>query len=327
MKPVLLVVLSAALAWPQSNTSTFSKDINGNRVEAPSFTSNDGERTERSQSINGRQVPLEQIVDRVVREDANGRVTERIVKKFDPTGRVALTERVLIEENKLPGGGSTVRQTTSRADLNGVYHDDERLTTETRVDGSTTNSSTVVDRPTLNGAFETVEKRSAVTDGPAASQHTTQSVYQRDGAGGFKETLRKVTTTSKSSDTTSSESSATYEPGVTGQLQLAGQTESTTTKRPDGTEVIQTNSFAQTVIGRLQESNAAMRVKEQDIVERRVNPDGSVVETLSVRRPNMSDPNRLGDLQKISETVCKGKCQPEVKPAEPAKPAAAPAKP
>jgi hypothetical protein len=98
---------------------------------------------------------------------------------------------------------------------------------------------------------------------------------------------------------------------VTGQLQLASQSESTSTKRPDGTEVIQTNLFAQTVVGRLQDSNAPMRVKEQQIVERRTNPDGSVVETLSVRRPSTSDPNRLGELQKLSETVCKGKCEPE----------------
>ena len=41
-----------------------------------------------------------------------------------------------------------------------------------------------------------------------------------------------------------------------------------------------------------------------------------MVETLSVRRPTVSDPNRLGALQQISETVCKGKCQPDAKPAE-----------
>ena len=57
-----------------------------------------------------------------------------------------------------------------------------------------------------------------------------------------------------------------------------------------------------------------MRVKEQQVVQRRTNPDGSVVETLSVRRPSVSDPNRLGDLQKLSETVCKGKCQPDLRP-------------
>jgi hypothetical protein len=301
------------------------KDINGNRADGQSFTSNgtssDGERTERFQSINGRQVPLEQTVDRVIRQDANGKVTERILRKFNPNGQLASTERLLIEESKLAGGGTSVRETTYRSDLNGRSQEAQRQTTETRVDGSTTTASTAIDRPTLNGSFQTVEKRSEVTEGPAANQRTTESVYRRDGAGGFQEALRSVKTSSTANNTTT-DTTANYEPGVTGQLQLASQTESRSTKQPDGTEVIQTNLYSSTVAGRLQENTAAMRIKEQQIVERRTNPDGSVVETLSVRRPSTSDPNRLGELQKLSETVCKGKCVPE-KP----KPAAEPAKP
>jgi hypothetical protein len=301
------------------------KDINGNRADGQSFTSNgtssDGERTERFQSINGRQVPLEQTVDRVIRQDANGKVTERILRKFNPNGQLASTERLLIEESKLAGGGTSVRETTYRSDLNGRSQEAQRQTTETRVDGSTTTASTAIDRPTLNGSFQTVEKRSEVTEGPAANQRTTESVYRRDGAGGFQEALRSVKTSSTANNTTT-DTTANYEPGVTGQLQLASQTESRSTKQPDGTEVIQTNLYSSTVAGRLQENTAAMRIKEQQIVERRTNPDGSVVETLSVRRPSTSDPNRLGELQKLSETVCKGKCVPE-KP----QPAAEPAKP
>ncbi|MCU1334786.1 MAG: hypothetical protein JWO19_367 [Bryobacterales bacterium] len=310
MKPLLLLTLGAALASAQSATTTFMKDINGNRVEGQSFTSTDGERTERFQSINGRQVPLEQQVDRVVREDANGKVTERIVRKFNPNGQLASTERVLIEENKLPGGGSSVRATTYRNDVNGSFHEAERQTTETRVAGSTSTANTVIDRPTLNGSFETIEKRSEITEGSAANQRSTESVYRRDGTGGFQEALRYVKTASKVNDTTT-ESTANYEPGVNGQLRLASQSESAITKQPDGTELIQTNLYSQTVVGRLQDNDAPMRIKEQQIVERRTKPDGSVVETFSVRRPSISDPNRLGELQKLSETVCRGKCQPE----------------
>jgi hypothetical protein len=318
--------MSAALAMPQSATTTYQKDLNGKRAEVEAFTSTDGERTQRFQSINGRQVPLEQTVDRVVRDDASGKVTERIVQRFAPTGELSATERMVIEETKLPGGGSSVRETTYHSDVNGRFQEAGRRTTETRVDGSTTTANTVIDRPTLNGSFETIEKRSSVTEGPAANQHTTESVYRRDGAGGFQEALRYVTTTSKAGDTTK-ETTANYEPGLDGQLQLASQSDSTTTKRPDGTEVTKTDMFAHTVAGVLQDNTASMRIKEQQIAERRANPDGSVVETLSVRRPTVSDPNRLGSLQQLSETVCKGKCQPEAKPAEPAKPVADAAKP
>jgi len=324
VKYLLYLTLGAVLAWPQSTTNTYSTDINGRRVETPSIaatgTSANGERTERFQSINGRQVPLEQIVDRVVREDANGKVTERILKKFDPTGRLALTERVLIEENKLPGGGSSVRESTYRTDVNGAAQAIERRTTETRVQGSTTTANTLVDRPTLNGSFETVEKRSEITDGPATNQHTTESVYQRKAGGGFQETLRQVKTSAKHNDTTT-ETTARYEPGITGQLQLESQSESVSTKEPGGKETTQVNMYAHTVAGQIQDNNAKMRVLEQQIIERRTNSDGSVAETLSVRRPSMGDPNRLGELKKISETVCKGKCEPEKPPAESAKPA------
>jgi|SRR5581483_1735991 len=289
------------------------KDLNGNRVPGQSFSSTDGEHTERFQSINGREVPLEDTVDRVIREDANGKITERVVRKFDRDGKLASTERIVTEETKQPGGGSSIRSITYRSDLNGAMREDERQTTETRVQGSTTVSNTTIERPTLNGSFQTVEKRSEVTEGPPDRQTSTESVYRPDGSGGFREALRYVTTTTKAGDVTT-ETRADYEPGVTGQLQLASQSDSTITKRPDGTEVTQTNLYAHTVAGRLQESNAPMRIQEQQIVERRVKPDGSVVETFSVRRPSVSDPNRLGELQKLSETVCKGKCRPEAKP-------------
>ena len=321
MKPSFFLVFTAALAAAQNTASTYTKDLNGNRVEAQSFnTSATGEKTERFQSINGRQVPLEQSVDRVVSQDSNSKVTERIVKKFNRDGQVASTERVVIEENKLPGGSSTVRETTYRSDVNGTSREAERKTIETRVSGSTATANTVIDRPGLNGSMETVEKRSAVTDGPPDNQRTTESVYRPALSGGFQEALRTVKTASKVNDT-AKETTANYEPGMNGKLELASQSEATTTKQPDGTDVTQTNLFAKTVAGNVQDSSGAMRVKEQQVMQRRTNPDGSVVETLSVRRPSVSDPNRLGDLQKLSETVCKGKCQ-----ADAAKPAADAAK-
>jgi hypothetical protein len=328
MKPHLLFVFALAgaqTAWPQSATTTITRDINGRPVDGPVYTTagtpKDSQRTERSQSVNGRQVPLDQTVDRVLQEDANSKTTERMVRKFSPSGQLISTERVLIEEAKLPGGGSSVRETTSRSDLNGTFQPAERRTVETRIQGSTTTATTVVDKPTLNGSFATVEKRSAVTEGPDTNQRTTESVYALDASGGFKEVARSSKTSMKTGDTTT-ETTANFAPGMTGQLQVSSQSESVSRKRPDGSDLIETNLYAPTVDGRLQESNTAMRVAVHQTVERRTNPDGSVVETLSVQKPSMSDPTRLGGLQRISETVCKGNCLPD-----PAKPAAATAKP
>jgi hypothetical protein len=297
------------MAWAQSATTTYLTDINGVRVPGTSTTtSKDGTKTEVWQSINGQQVPLEQAVDKVLREDAKGKVVERTIRKLDPTGQATATERVVIEESKLPGGGSSVRSTTYRSDLNGNQQEAERKTVETHVQGSTTTADTVIDRPTINGYFATVEKRTAVTQGTdTKSSTTTESVYRPDMNGGYHEALKSVTTVIKNGDQTTQKTDD-YEPGVTGQLQLHAESTSVTKKLPDGTETTQVDLYSANVAGRLYDSTAPMQIKEQQTIERRTLPDGSVTETLSVRRPTVTDSSRLGDSQKLSETVCTGKC-------------------
>src|SRR5712692_2946043 len=108
----------AAVAWAQSTTTLYTTDINGRRVEEISHAATDVSRTERTQSINGAKVPLEQSEEKVLRDDANGKVTERVVRKYDQTGRLTSTERVLAEERKAAAGGSHVEETTWRSDVN-----------------------------------------------------------------------------------------------------------------------------------------------------------------------------------------------------------------
>ena len=71
------------------------------------------------------------------------------------------------------------------------------------------------------------------------------------------------------------------------------------------------NLYQRSIDGRIQERGAPQQIKEQQVIERRKVPDGSVVETLSVRHPSLSDPTKLGGLQPLSETVCTGKCDAE----------------
>ena len=52
-----------------------------------------------------------------------------------------------------------------------------------------------------------------------------------------------------------------------------------------------------------------MQLKEHQIIERRPTSGGGVVESLSVQRPALADPKRLGPAIQISETVCRGKCE------------------
>jgi hypothetical protein len=307
-----IFVLAGSLAFAQSATTTYTTDINGNRVDGSTFLSN-AERTEVSRSINGRLVPLEETEERVLSEDANGKVTETVTRKYAPNGQLASTERVVTDTQKLDGGGSRVKATTFRSDVNGGMREAQRTTTETRKQGSTTYAETVVERPTLNDAFQAVEKRSEVTESTDGGSHGQETIYRPSGNGGFYEALRHVTEERKTGDQTTLHT-AYYEPDATGSLQLARQDVSTTTKQPDGSQVTEVNLYTKSVPGVVQNNGAPEQLQEQQIIQREKSPDGGVVETLSVRRPTIADPGRLGGLQKISETVCKGKCSEDPKP-------------
>lgn len=312
MKYCSIFLLAGALAAAQSATTTYTTDINGNRVDASTTLAN-AERTEVSRSINGRLVPLEQTEERVLSEDASGKVTETVTRKYAPTGQLMSTERVVTDAQKLAGGGSKVKATTYRSDVNGQMQEAQRTTKESHIQGATTYAETVVERPTLNDAFQAIEKRSEVTDTADGASHGQETVYRRSGNGDFYEALRHVTEERKTGDQTTVHT-AYYEPDATGALQLARQNVSTTTKQPDGTEVTEVNLYARSVPGVVQNSGAPEQLQEQQVIQRGKGPDGAVVETLSVRRPTISDPGRLGGLQKISETVCKGKCSEDPKP-------------
>lgn len=319
------MMIAAVGARAQSTgtaNTTYTTDLNGYRVAAASSTTADHTQTQLSKSINGRQVPLEQREEKVLRKDANGSLTETIVRKYNPNGQLASTERVLTEQQKAPGGGSSVHATTYRSDVNGREQEVERRTVETRVQGNTTTTDTEVGRPTLNGGFQTAEKRSAVSTGTDAARTITESVYRANSNGGMVEALRNVTQETKANGQTV-DNTANYEPGITGQLQLHSQSVSTSVKQPDGSETVQVDLYAAAADGRVQDAGAKQQIKEQQVITRTKGADGSVTETLSVRRPSVADPTRLGGLQQISQTVCQGQCEPTA----PAAAAPAPATP
>jgi len=54
-----------------------------------------------------------------------------------------------------------------------------------------------------------------------------------------------------------------------------------------------------------------LKLQEQQVIESAPGPNNTVVQTINVRRPSVSDPQTLGPAHQISETVCKGDCKPE----------------
>jgi len=309
-----LFALAAAfqLVSAQSVVTSASTDINGNRVPGSTFISTDHQTTEVSRSINGRQVPMEQRSSKVLSENANSKVVETLIRKYDQNGQVVSTEKVVTEEQK-HGSGTSVRTTTYRSDINGNMAQAERKTVESSAQGPVSNTQTVVERPSINGSFQTVEKRTLVSQ-PTGNDatHADETVYRLSENGDFYPAVREITDTSHAGNQTTAKTSE-YQQNGNSQMQLTRQSVSTTTKRADGSEVEEVNIYGQAVPGNVRESNATPQLFEQQIIARQKGAGDAVVETLSVRRPTMSDPKILGPVQKISETTCKGKCTPDQK--------------
>jgi len=116
-----------------------------------------GTRTERVQSIDGRMVPLESVEERVLRDDAGGKVIERIIRRFSAHGDPGPVERERIEQEK-HGNETTTRMSRYRNDINGSPALIERSMTQTTQSGESKQSQTVVERPSVNGGLAVAER-------------------------------------------------------------------------------------------------------------------------------------------------------------------------
>jgi hypothetical protein len=132
-------------------------------------------------------------------------------------------------------------------------------------------------------------------------------VYRPSENGGLQEAVRRVIVATKSKDQTV-EQAAEYQPTLNGALQLRSQTVTTTIKQAGGNETTQVDLYGPDAPGQVRQEGARQQLQQQQIATRKKAADGSVVEILSVRRPSLSDPGRLGNPEKVSETVCSGKC-------------------
>lgn len=300
-----------ALAWAQNDTTLYRTDLNGHRVAEEAFDTSlvpDGHATrELSRSVNGRVVPLEK-TEQTVTKAGNKTTTETIIKRYDPTGELIMTQRVVSEKETQPNGSSTETAKTFASDFSGTLKEMERRTVNTTVQGGLTTKQTEIDQPGLDGSFQVAEKRSSESQKSGDRTDTKETVYRRSQNGDMAPALQEVVTETKTGATTTRQV-ANYEPGLTfGTMRLASQAVSVTTKDKDGNETSEVNLYSSAADGRVQENGATQQIKEQQLITRRVGSDGSVTDSVSVRRPSISDPTKLGSPQQISQTTCTGKC-------------------
>jgi hypothetical protein len=307
VKSLVPVFFLASLSLAQQSRMTSrTYDINGPGIDnVTSFVNRSPgsvERIETVRNLDGRRIPVESVEDKVVSESGGVKIIERLVKRYDANGRPGPPEKVHIEESKNADGSVNTAISIMRADINGTYTVAERSLTDSKKSGDTTTSTTVIQRPTVNGSLEVVEKKELVKrESPGGSESQNLTVLQRDMNGRFDETAKQVLEKTVVNGRTL-ENVATYE-ATNGQMQLIRQTVS---QEVTGSNQKEVDVFEVGQAGRAGDSRPQLR--ERKLIEKTPTANGAV-ERISLRRPLESDPNRLGDAQKVGEVICTGKCK------------------
>lgn len=308
MPYLVFLLLSVSLFGqqaPRSQTNVYTYDANGQRTLAGQQTSGGGASEQSVRNLNGRVAPLEKVEEKVLSDNGRERVMETTIRPYDANGNPQPPQRIRVTERKEADGAKSVETQVFHGNINGGYSLTERTQSMERESNGRTTVETQVARPTLNGGLDTVERRSStiVKAGEKTSEDTL--TYRKDANGSFYTAARAVKESEKKEGRTV-ENTATYASGERRQLELTGQTVAEITTRPDGSETRQVNVFGTSAPGRPATGQPTLR--EQQIVEKTKTQSG-VVETLSIRRPAVDNPNALGPVTKISEKVCTGPCQ------------------
>jgi hypothetical protein len=303
-----LLFVAAGVLSAQSTSVTYNPDINGNAVPGGAVTSANGVTTDLRQSINGREVPLEQVQEKVLSQSGNTTVTERIVRHFGTNGQVVQTDRIVTEITKTGEGESVIHATTYRSDISGNMNEAERKTVDTHKNGATTVTDTAIEKKDLSGSFSVAEKRTATVQPTTDGKNESEDVYLRDANGNLHEAQRSSTIETKSGNQTVS-NTAVYEPTVdNGSLALTRQQVKKTISNPDGSSKQEVEIFGRASDGRAREAGSAPALTEKRTIERQKGPGDAVVETQTVQLPDVNNPGRLDPARKVSETICRGEC-------------------
>jgi hypothetical protein len=298
--------VTAGYISAQSAAVTYTKDLNGNLVPGSESVSGHGVVTDLRQSINGREVPIKQVEQKVLSQSGNTKVTETIVRHYGANGAVVSTDRVVTEETKT-GDGSVVRSTTFKTDLSGNSNETERKTVETHQNGPVTTTDTSVEKRDLDGQLSVAEKRSATAETTSDGKRASETLYLRNANGSLYEAQRSSITETKSGNQDVS-NTAVYEPDVNGRLSLKRQEVTKLTTNPDGSSRTEVEIFGRASDAIARDANAPPGLTEKRTIERQKAPGGAIVETQTVQLPSVNDPGKLEPARKVSETICRGEC-------------------
>jgi hypothetical protein len=260
----------------------YTYDLNGNRVPAPNSNP-------------------DKVEERVVEEAGGRKVIERTIRRAD-----GQPEKVRIEERKNADGSITTETSVYRGDLNGNLNLAEKRTSDLRKTATNLEEKVTVQRGSLNGGLEVVERSERT--GTIAAKVTNEEVrtFRKDQNGSFREAARQNIERREDNGKVT-EQVAEYQAATgDGQMQLSAQRVSNETKRADGSVVKQVAVYGMAQAGRTSHPGE-LKLREEQLIEQRPGSGQSVVESFSVRRPDL-DGRVTGDFLKVSERTCQKAC-------------------
>jgi len=302
------ITITALAAFAQSESKTVVFDGMGNRRDWSTVQAGDSRTNETYRNLNGRRVPFESSQEKVVRNEGGVRVVEKVTRRFDANGNPLPPEKTVSETTTRADGSMAEKITTYRGDINGKLQPVERSTAEIRTSGGATQRETSIERQTINGGFEAVERRVANETASKSASERQETIYARDANGRFSEAWRTVVKATITGNEVN-EQTDEYDAAVSGHLQLARQSVARTVKEPSGTERREVDIFGPAAQGRPIEAGTTVQLRERQIYTTQPSADGTVVQVFAVQRPSVNSPRQLEAPRKVSETVCKGKCQ------------------
>ena len=250
--------------------------------------------------MNGSMIPRESLEEKVIRQDANGRTVERMVRRYDANGSPSGFEKTVVEEQK-SGNSVTTSATVYRGDLNGNLQTQERSVSHTVTQGPVTSTDTTIERNGLDGQLAPAERVNATTVKQSeTSQQQTVTRLRRDASGNFYEAVKET----KAVETQNGqviENRAQYVGG-----KLIEQAVARTVTIPGGATSTTVDVFTPQAAGQFADPGGKLALREQQQISRVPGPAGQVTETVVSRKA--IEANRLGAAQLVSKTVCQGNC-------------------
>lgn len=252
---------------------------------------------------NGRQVllpsPNEKRSQKVIEEGPGGRVVEETIERRDVNGNKLPPEKVRTVERQAADGSKVVETTVYTSDLNGRLAPSERSILTTQQQGAATVSTTVVERPTVNGTFAAVEKSTAQTVTENGRAKTNRSTFVLDQNGSFVEAVRESIEKVPEGNGVK-EVVQEFRNAQTGRMELTGQRVKVDIPNPDGSTTSEVTIYGAVSQGRT--ADGKLKLREQQLITTKPGPNNTQVESISIRRPDLAD-SKLGAYQKVGEKV------------------------